>query len=39
MKTFAITKNFPVEERYSLVDQIRRASGSVCSNLAELFCY
>jgi four helix bundle protein len=39
MRIFEITKGFPVEERYSLVDQIRRASGSVCSNLAELFCY
>ena len=35
MKIFQITKDFPVEERYSLVDQIRRASRSVCSNLAE----
>ncbi len=35
MRIFQITKGFPVEERYSLVDQIRRASRSVCSNLAE----
>ena len=35
MKIFQITKGFPVEERYSLVDQIRRASRSVCSNVAE----
>lgn len=28
-------KSFPVEERYSLVDQIRRSSRSVCANLAE----
>lgn len=35
MKIFVITKGFPVEERYSLVDQIRRSSRSVCSNLAE----
>lgn len=35
MKIFEITKGFPVEERYSLVDQIRRSSRSVCSNLAE----
>lgn len=32
MKIFEITKGFPVEERYSLVDQIRRSSRSVCSN-------
>ena len=35
MTIFQLTKAFPFEERYSLVDQIRRASRSVCSNLAE----
>lgn len=30
-----ITKTFPLEERYSLTNQIRRSSRSVCSNLAE----
>ena len=35
MKIYKITKTFPLEEKYSLVDQIRRASRSVCSNLAE----
>lgn len=35
MKIFEITKSFPLDERYSLVDQIRRSSRSVCSNLAE----
>jgi len=30
-----ITKSFPHEERYSLIDQIRRSSRSVCANLAE----
>ena len=35
MRIFQITKKFPSEEKYSLVDQIRRASRSVCSNLAE----
>jgi len=35
MKIFEITKNFPPEERYSLVDQIRRSSRSVCSNIGE----
>ena len=34
-KIFKLTKEFPVEERYSMVDQIRRASRSVCSNLSE----
>ena len=28
-----LSKEFPVEERYSLTDQIRRASRSICSNL------
>ena len=35
MEIFQISKNFPPEERYSLTDQIRRASRSVCSNLAK----
>jgi four helix bundle protein len=35
MRIYEITKTFPAEEKYSLVDQIRRASRSVCSNLAE----
>ncbi len=35
MRIYKITKNFPKEEIYSLVDQIRRSSRSVCSNLAE----
>lgn len=35
MKIFHLTKHFPVEERYSLTDQIRRSSRSVCANLAE----
>jgi four helix bundle protein len=30
-----ITKSFPPEERYSHTDQIRRASRSVCANIAE----
>ena len=37
MKIFEVSKGFPIEERYSLTDQIRRASRSVCSNLAEAF--
>ena len=34
-KLFEATKLFPKEERYSLVDQVRRSSRSVCANLAE----
>jgi four helix bundle protein len=35
MKVFELTKTFPTEERYSMVDQARRASRSVCTNIAE----
>ena len=35
MRIFEPTKRFPSEERYSLTDQIRRSSRSVCANLAE----
>ena len=35
MKIFELSKQFPVEERYSLTDQIRRSSRSVCANFAE----
>jgi four helix bundle protein len=35
MEIFEVTKQFPVEERYSLTDQIRRSSRSVCANFGE----
>ena len=35
MEIFAISKAWPAEERYSLTDQIRRSSRSVCSNFRE----
>ncbi|MFM7428070.1 MAG: four helix bundle protein [Elainella sp.] len=35
MRIFELSKQFPVEERWSLTDQIRRSSRSVCANLAE----
>jgi four helix bundle protein len=35
MKIFHLTKRFPPEEKYSMVDQIRRSSRSVCTNLSE----
>jgi four helix bundle protein len=35
MTIFQLNKKFPPDERYSLVDQIRHASRSVCSNLSE----
>ncbi|MBL7875786.1 MAG: four helix bundle protein [Cyclobacteriaceae bacterium] len=37
MKLFHITKKFPKEEKYALVDQIRRSSRSVCSCIAEAY--
>src|SRR5215469_10375217 len=35
MTIFHLSKSFPKEETYSLTDQIRRSSRSVCANLAE----
>jgi four helix bundle protein len=35
MRVFDLTRSFPVEERYSLSDQLRRASRSVPANIAE----
>ena len=35
MAFFELSKKFPADERYSLIDQGRRASRSVCANLAE----
>lgn len=37
MKIFNLSKSFPREETYSLTDQIRRSSRSVCSDIAEAF--
>lgn len=37
MMIFRRTKLFPVEEKYSLTDQIRRSSRSVVVNLAEAY--
>ncbi|MEI6140721.1 MAG: four helix bundle protein [Mariniphaga sp.] len=37
MKIFNFSRNFPKEETYSLTDQIRRSSRSVCNNIAEGF--
>jgi len=35
MRIFEVSKLFPAEEKYSLTDQIRRSSRSVCTNIAE----
>jgi len=34
---YAVSSRFPKEEKYSLTDQIRRSSRSVCANLAEAY--
>ena len=35
MKIFELTKHFPPEERFSMTDQMRRCSRSVCTNIGE----
>jgi four helix bundle protein len=35
IRIFELTRNFPAEERFPLVDQIRRSSRSVCANIGE----
>ena len=35
MDIFEISKRFPREERFSLTDQVRRSSRSVCANISE----
>ena len=35
IEIFQITKDFPPEEKYSMIDQIRRSSRSVCANIGE----
>ena len=34
---YKLSKRFPAEERYSLTDQIRRSSRSVCANFIEAY--
>ncbi|MBI2766770.1 MAG: four helix bundle protein [Chloroflexi bacterium] len=35
MSVFELTRRFPAEERFSMVDQIRRSSRSVCANIGD----
>lgn len=35
MSLFELSKRFPLEEKYSLTDQLRRSSRSVCANIGE----
>ncbi len=37
VEIFKVTRSFPKEERYSLIDQIRRSSRSVSANIREGF--
>jgi four helix bundle protein len=37
MKIFFVSKKFPAEEKFSLTDQIRRSSRSVCTNIVEAY--
>ena len=37
MEIFELTKNFPKEERFALIDQIRRSSRSVCASIGEAY--
>src|SRR5438309_10106733 len=35
LRVFTVTKNFPREERYALIDQVRRSSRAVKAMIAE----
>ena len=35
LEIYKLTKNYPDEERFGLVNQIRRSSASICANFAE----
>jgi four helix bundle protein len=37
MDIFEVTKKFPPEERFSLTDQIRKSSRSVCATLVKAY--
>ncbi len=37
MKIYGISISFPKEEKYSLTDQIRRSSRSICTNIVEAY--
>ncbi|MBK9106886.1 MAG: four helix bundle protein [Saprospiraceae bacterium] len=37
MQIFELSKKFTAEEKYSLTDQVRRSSRSVCKNIAEAY--
>ena len=37
LSIYKITKTFPNEEKYGIIDQLRRASSSITANIAEGF--
>jgi four helix bundle protein len=37
MEVYEVSKKIPKEEKYSLINQIRRSSRSVCANIAEAY--
>lgn len=37
MEIFNLSKGFPSEEKYSLIDQVRRSSRSTCACIAEAY--
>lgn len=37
LQVYRVTKNFPVEEKYGLVAQLRRCSASIPTNIVEGF--
>jgi four helix bundle protein len=37
MEIFELSKDFPKEEKYSLIDQIRRSSRAICGCIAEAY--
>jgi four helix bundle protein len=37
MMIYSLTKKFPAEEKFSLTDQIRRSSRSVCATIGEAY--
>ncbi|MBI2595955.1 four helix bundle protein [Candidatus Daviesbacteria bacterium] len=36
-EVYKVTQNFPIQEKNNLISQLRRASSSVCANIAEGF--
>ena len=37
MEIYTLSKGFPPEEKFSLTDQVRRSSRSVCTNIVEAY--